>query len=571
MTMSLDAASPDMPQLGGLSHPNPAFDYLTSFVPRKLKDLFKWSEFLAYNSAHIYALVRKFGELPITSFVFDTPSPNEKARHKKLCEQDIRLKGFCTEASFDKHIYGNSFTSVMEPFKRWLKCRSCQTKEDVKQAQWTFNLDRLEFKLQCRACKSHAVADHLDEKLPDPTKIKLTRWDPKLMDINHNPVTGECEYYYEIPKSLSEQVRSGNRLLISTLPWSFMRTIKERKTFKFGQDQIYHMRVPGPAGTDAQWGFPPLTSALKLFLFAAILRRANEAIALEYITPFRVVHPLANGSNADPFAGMDLGEWRAQVTAEYKQWRRDPLRMQISPVPIGVQNIGGDGRALLTLGELQEAEKNIALAMGVPLEFLTGGLGQTRGEITLRMIENQLQTHIEDLNGLVQWIEKKCTTFLGWKSVPTRLADFKLIDDAENKQIYLQLWQSGKISDTRIGEVLGIDWIHERKQVNEDRIAQIKADLAFAAEQTKLQNSLSQQAQNQAQLNRGGAKYNTDEVMAEARQIAEEMKQYDEGTIRSRLDALKGEDGVMYACVRMQLDQLSLNEQQAAKAEQRGQ
>jgi hypothetical protein len=48
------------------------------------------------------------------------------------------------------------------------------------------------------------------------------------------------------------------------------------------------------------------------------------------------------------------------------------------------------------------------------------------------------------------------------------------------------------------------------------------------------------------------------------------MKQYDEGTIRSRLDALKGEDGVMYACVRMQLDQLSLNEQQAAKAEQRG-
>lgn len=558
------------PQLGGLQHPNPAFDYLTSFVPRKLKDLFKWAEFLAYNSAHIYALVRKFGELPITKFVFDTPSPNEKARHKKLVEQDIRLKGHCTEASFDRNIYGNSFTSVMEPFKRWLVCKGCGTKEDVKRAQWTFNIDRLEFKLRCRACKMHAPCDRVDEKVLDATRIRLRRWDPKLMDIHHNPVTGESEYYYEIPKTIVEQVRNGDRLLVSTLPWSFLITIKERKSFKFAEDQIYHMRAPGPAGTDSHWGFPPLTSALKLFLFAAILRRANEAIALEYITPFRVVHPLANGANADPFSGMDLGEWRTNVMNEYKRWRRDPLRMQISPIPIGVQNIGGDGRALLTLGELQEAEKAIALSMGVPLEFLTGGLGQTRGEITLRMIENQLQTHIEDLNGMIQWIERKCTTFLGWKSIPSRLADFKLIDDAENKQIYLQLWQAGRLSDSRIGEVLGIDWAHERKQLNEDKLAQMKSDLEFAAEQARIQNSLQQQAQQQAQMNQGGAQYDPQKIMAEASAMAEELKNYDTGTINSRLDSLKGEDSVMYACVRMQLDQLNRNETQAAKAEGRG-
>ena len=569
MTMNSDL-NPDLPMLSGLSHPNPAFDFLTAFTPRKLKDLLKWAEYLAYNSAHIYAIVRKFGELPITSFVFDSPSPSEKARHKKLCEQDINLKGVATLASFDKHVYGNSFTSVMEPFKRTLICQTCKSREDIKNADWTFNIDKLEFKMACRACKSRGVALVHDEKLLDSTKIQITRWDPKLIDIDYNPITGEREYYYEIPRSVVDKVRSGSRLLISTLPMSFLRTIKERKTFKFAPDQIYHMRVPGPAGIDSQWGFPPLTAALKLFLFAATLRRANEAIALEYITPFRVVHPLASSANADPYAGTDLEEWRDKFTNEYKQWRRDPLRMQVSPIPVGVQNIGGEGRALLTIAEVEAAEKNIALAMGVPLEFLTGGLGQTRGEITLRMIENQLQTHIEDLNGLVQWVERRCTTFLGWKSVPTRLADFKLIEDVENKQIYLQLWMQGKISDSRIGEVLGIDWSHEREQMNEDALAATKANMALEVATKKLQSSLAQKALAQAQLAQGGASYDPARVMDQARQIAEEYSQYDEGTMRSRLDALKGEDAVMYACVRSVLDQMSLNAQQAAKAEQRG-
>lgn len=565
----MSANTMDAAALGGLAHPNPAFDYLTSFVPRKLRDLLKWAEFLVYNSAHVYALVRKFGELPITRFVFGTPSPMSRDKHKALFEQDLRAKGFLTEASFDRHVYGNAFASVLEPFVRYLQCAKCNTREGIDSADWTYNADAVEFRHLCRVCNRRGVARCIDEPLLVASKIKLQRWDPKLMDINFNPITGDREYYYEIPRDTVEQVRAGNRMIVSTMPMAFLETIKARKAFKFAPDSIYHMRAPGPAGTESAWGFPPLTSALKLFLFAAILRRANEAIALEHITPFRVVHPMQNIASADPHAGTDLAVWRGQLTNEYKLWRRDPLRMQISPIPIGVQNIGGDGRALLTIAELQEAEKAIVISMGVPLEFLTGGLGQTRGEITLRMVENQLQTHIEDLNGLTNWIEKKVSRFMGWPSVPTRLADFKLIDDVENKGIYMQMWQAGKLSDTKIGEVLGIDWQQERKQVNEDRLAALRAELEFQAQQSKLQNSLKQQALSQASLNQGGGNYNPAQIMEKATEIAEEYKQYDEGTIRSRLDALKGEDSVMYACVRMQLDQMSLNEQQTAKAQAR--
>jgi hypothetical protein len=80
--------------LNGANPLNPAFDFLTGFVPRKLKDLFKWAEYLAFNSAHIYGVVRKFREYPITSFIYDTTSPDEKQRHQDLFEKKTRLKGF---------------------------------------------------------------------------------------------------------------------------------------------------------------------------------------------------------------------------------------------------------------------------------------------------------------------------------------------------------------------------------------------------------------------------------------------------------------------------------------------
>lgn len=556
--------------LNGASHPNPMFDYLTGFVPRKLKDLFKWAEYLAFNSAHIYGVVRKFGEYPITTFVYDTTSPNEKDRHQDLFEKKLGLKGFLTKVSFDKWIYGNAFVSVFEPIKRWLKCAKCGNKEDVRVADYKYVESQTAFRLKCRNCKSEGNAEVEDEKLIDPGRINLIRWDPKLIDIDHNPVTGQSVYYYTIPRSIVQQVKEGNKHLIGTMPMEMLKAMKAKKTFKFAEGQLFHLKVPGPAGVESQWGFPPITSAIKLFLFAAILRRANEAIALEHITPFRVMHPQMASANGDPVLQMNLDEWRRELERNYKMFRRDPLRIQFAPVPVGVQNIGGDGRAMLTLGELQEAEKNIVISMGVPLEFLTGGLGQTRGDVTLRMIENQLQTHIEDLNGLIQWIEQKCARFLGWASIPTRLAEFKMVDDVENKQIYMQLWQSGKISDTKIGEILGINWEHERKQKLEDSLAEMKSQMQLEAAQKKLQNSLSQQAANKAMMAQGGVQYDQQAIIAQADQMAQEMAQMDPGSRRSRMDSLKNEDLVMASVVRERLEQMQQDQNQAARAQAQG-
>lgn len=556
---------------GGTPHPNPVFDYLTGFVPRKLKDLLRWAEYLSYNSAHIYGVIRKFGEYPITRFVYDSPSPLLKGRHKNLFEKILRLKGFLTKVSFDKYVYGNVFTSVYFPIKRMLACSVCATREDIKSADYKFTPNSCVFTLNCRHCQHIGPAEVIDEKLLDPSKISLIRWDPKLIDIDFNPVTNQSVYYYTIPRFLVQQVRAGNKHIISHMPLEMLKAMRDRQTFRFAEGQIYHMKEPGPAGVEAQWGIPPITSAIKLFLFAAILRRANEAIALEHITPFRVIHPATASSNADPSLSMNLTDWRQEIERNYKLFRKDPLRMQFSPIPVGVQNIGGDGRAMLTIGELQEAEKNIVLSLGVPLEFLTGGLGQTRGEITLRIIENQLQTHVEDLNGLVVWLEDQISQFMGWASIPMRLADFKMIDDVDNKNMIFELWKQGKVSDSRIAETLNLDFDTERKQIQEEQLTQAKAEAEMQAKLTKQQNSLSNRARQGAQAAQGGAQYDQQAIIAQADQIAQQLSQLDGGTIRSRMDALKTEDMIMYSVVRERMEQMQQDEAQAAKAQARAQ
>ena len=131
------------------SHPNPAFDFLTGFVPRKLKDLFKWCEYLAYNSAHIYAAQKKFGELVVTEIEYNSPNQALRTKWKHLYEKQLKIKGALMMALLDRGIYGNHFTSIYQPFVRYLKCPDCQYLVNIEHINYKFELKKLAFKYLC--------------------------------------------------------------------------------------------------------------------------------------------------------------------------------------------------------------------------------------------------------------------------------------------------------------------------------------------------------------------------------------------------------------------------------------
>lgn len=545
------------------SHPNPMFDFLTGFVPRRLRDLFIWMEYLYYNSAQIFAALKKFSEYPITDISYTTTNSALEKRVKDLHAKQIKIKPLLIKCGLDRWIYGNSFTSVYQPFARFLKCHHCGKMTNIEHVNYRYKFKTTEFTYTCRKCKNTVTGKVIDRRLNNPDKINIIRWDPKYMDIDYHPITGESEYYYAIPKDLKDRVMKGNKHLINTMPMSFLTAIAKGQLYKFAPGQIYHMKVDPPAGIDQQWGFPPLTAAIKLFFYAAVLRRANEAIALDHIVPFRVLHPAQSVASGDPIQQISLATLFDEVKTGISRWRKDPLHLMTAPVPLGVTQLGGDGRALLTLGEVKEAEDGIITAMGIPREFLSGGLSFTGSAITLRMLENQLLTYTTELNALLQWVTTRCCKILGWENVECELTEFKLIDDVQQKQLMLSLNQGGQqlISNTTVAELNDFDLKEERDRRLQEQLDETRFQHRMQMEVQKLQNSLAQQVQNQAMMGQQGLAYDQQQVISQADQLVQQAMQYDYGARKSFLHSLQVEDFVMYSVVIQRLEEAQRQQQ----------
>jgi hypothetical protein len=143
------------PYHGGMdgTHSNPYYQYSQLYTPKRLKELFVWCEYLFYQSPHIFAALRKFGEYPITKITYETVNEHLKQKHKDLLEKTLRVREFLIKCSLDKYVYGNAFVSMYQPFVRYLRCPKCKALTNIKNVSYTFDVTNLKFTYECPACK----------------------------------------------------------------------------------------------------------------------------------------------------------------------------------------------------------------------------------------------------------------------------------------------------------------------------------------------------------------------------------------------------------------------------------
>ena len=561
----------------GMQHPNPMFDYLTTFAPRKLKSLFLQCEYLFFNSPQVFAALTKFAVYPITKINYEDDNAKLRDRYKTLMEKHIKLRERLTVTGIDKFVYGNSFISMYFPFTRFLVCPECKSKHNIKKTKYKFKVKkkRYGFYFTCPNCKHTGKATVHDEKLRLRNKISVIRWDPKYIDIVGNQITGENVYYYEIPESIKERIRRGDEHLLATIPLGFIDTIARRKIFKFAPGKVYHSKFDAPAGVDRSWGLPPLLAVLKQFLYTAVLRKANEAIALEHVVPFRVMHPAQSTASADPTVSISLSNWMRETKMNLEAWRRDPLHLMFSPVPIGVTNVGGQGRALMVTGEITESENSIIAGLGVPREFIYGGLSATGSGVTLRMLENQLLTYTTDKEEEAQWISDQCGKFLGWRRTKLKMEPFKLVDDVQQKNLVLQANQiSGGtlMSNTSLANMLEIDLRKERKLRMQEAVEEAKHNMELEKRMEELKQNMASKAQAAAGAeNNALPAGNQQALIGEADKLVEQMMQMDEGTRKSYLHAMQTEDYVMYCLLIQRWEEMQTQQQAVARSDMREQ
>lgn len=171
---------------------------------------------------------------------------------------------------------------------------------------------------------------------------------------------------------------------------------------------------------------------------------------------------------------MNLGKWRGQMEGQIKKWKSDPNHIGVFPIPIGYQELGGNARALLLTPELRFLEETIINSLGVPLEFIRGGSTFTSGSVSLRIVENHFLTYRELLTDFLNhFVVTKLNQLLNYPKVELKFKSFKMADDAQAKQLAINLNAAGKISDSKLLSEFGYNPVEEKDMLKQDQATQL--------------------------------------------------------------------------------------------------
>lgn len=495
----------------GVNYPHPFFDLAHTYLPSTVKQLFQWCRYSFLTNPLINATVFKLSEYPITDIIIDHPSRAVVKLWTDFFHEKLNFRGFQVEAGLDYHCYGNTIMSMAFPFKKYLKCPNCSYREQANLIRHRWRFTNLNFRMECPECGHIGDAIPKDIYFRNAEGIKILRWNCEDVEVTYNDYTGDYTYYYTIPQRIRSDISMGKKDVVEQIPQVFIQALKEKKGVVFSKDNLFHMRRPTLANQDRGWGIPLLLPVLKDTYYLQLMKKANEAILLEHIVPLRVLFPQAGSATSDPYTQINLREWKEQVASEIARWRLDNNYIPIMPLPLGQESIGGDGRALLMTPELKQIAEDLMMGMGVPREFLIGGMSYAGTNVSMRMVENQFIAYILRQKQMAMFIMNMIADFMEWPKVNIRFKPFKMADDIQRKAFLFQLNQAGKISDTTLLADVDLDAQEENdimRRETDDRIEAMRkqqiAQAEIQGEQQEIMMKYQMKAQQAAAATQGG-------------------------------------------------------------------
>lgn len=431
-------------------------------MPKTTTEFFKWCKYYYTFDPLISGAINACSTFPVTDIYLEDSAANQILKTKRsLAEKEaeddanrqtssdelklyervllknIGLVDLCILIGIDYYLYGNCF--VFGEFK---------TGPDGK-AEWK----------------------------------NVIRLDPNKIVIDFNPVTQEKRFRWQVPESVQKICREKKPAdAYNKIPDIIKQAVDQNKTILLNSNHIYHFARPTDSGGDnSVWGVPIIAHVLKLITYRNVLRQAQEAIAREHIVPMRVfyVQPQQQGYNAN----TDWNNVSNNLAGLIARSVRDPNFKVVSPVPVGVLNVGGEGKQLLLTPEIEQIQSEILAGMNVPREFVFGGVSYSGTSISLRILENQFITYrLKLLDFINDFLIRGMAKERGdWSSeldddnlISAKMVEMKMVDDVQQKQLILDLNARGKVTDEYMWKAMGLDPDKIKTGLENEAIEQIK-------------------------------------------------------------------------------------------------
>ena len=460
--------------------------------------------------------------------------------------------------------YGNSFVSIYFPFDRFLICPECGTNYHIDTIDYQFRPRSLSFECTCKRkeCGYKGEFDRQDRKSSDKSRIKLRRWNPKLMQLRWHDISGDIKYYMELDMWFVDKIRKGNRFFINDTPWEIIECCCGKYTdlvplFKFHKDTIYHLHDATLMGLNMRgWGMPPLMTNFKLAYYIKVLRRYDEAIAMDFIMPFRVIFPKmpASANGMDALSTTSMAVFNAHIKRMISDHRKEMTDVQSAPYEIGYQMIGGEGKALAPKENIALALDELLNAMGFPAELYKGTLQMQAFPVALRMFEKTWGNLVDGYNDMLAWIIKSVSRQYSWGDITGSLRSVTLADDIERKALSLQAAAGQDISKQTAYKNFEIDYLSEQAKVVEEQKEIMKLQQEAQAEQASAQYGGGDQQAGGGGTSSGGT---PGDLTQQAKDLAQQLLlQVPDGQRRAELAKIKSANPTLYSLVVTNLAEL---------------
>lgn len=480
-----DPASPTrrFNSASGASHyPDPFLSYSTFLMPKSISEVLRWCEHIWFRNGTYSRAMQRVISYFLTSVEVNEASDSEKDKYEDFLNNTLNIKTTLLNLGLDYMCYGNSFSSIYIPFKRFLSCPKCKIEIPIDSIDYQFT--DCKFLWSCKHCKSKIKSKKpIDRRSVDESDIKVKRWSPHELNIMHHPISGDKLYLWDPPADIVKKIKQGDRFYIRYFPWEMIESICADKMFEFAPKVIYQMLESSLAGVETGgWGISQVVPNFTQAYYVQLAKLYNEILMQEFVIPFRVVTPKqGNSSQGDPLIG-NMGNHNAKLLGMLDAHRREPGKWHSLPFPVEYQALSGEGLQVTTYDHISAATDELLNASGVPTEFYKGTISFQALPSALRLFQNSWPQIPAQFNGWLNWLMEILATVFNWDQAEARLTPVTIADDIEKKSIMLQLLAGNQISKETALSPLGIDSDDELKRIIDERKELMEAEDEFNKE-----------------------------------------------------------------------------------------
>lgn len=490
----------------GSSYPDPFYDIASLSMPQNMRSALYWCEHI-YSIFGTYRMaMERVNSYFLTDIEILNASDDETEKWTSFLGNTMDAMTVTQNLLRDRQCYGNGFASVIVPFKRFLGCPKCGYTAPLREIHennvFSFDWQMPNFVATCPTCKvgsGYRGKWRIDDKPDDEEKkIKVKRWNPHEIEILHDPYTDDVSYLWRIPEDYKMLVKKGHLFHLERASEQVISAIHQNVMFRFNPDVVFHMKEPVLAGiVNRGWGIPRILSNFRQIWYVQVLRRFNEAIALDYVVPFRIITPAApagktgGGLPTDALLNYNGSDFRNQVNSMIRRRRRDPGSLQTLPFPVNFQMFGADANQLAPRDLLDQGMETLLNDAGTPIELYNGSLQLQTAPVALRLFESTWHHLVHDSNAFLQWLVRQVGQILSWEAVEARLKRVTIADNLEKQMMAAQLMMSQQLSGTTVLRDFGYDWRQEQKQIAEE--ATYQGELQARTQEEMSQSGMAQQ------------------------------------------------------------------------------